>query len=144
MLVRTSKVHSLLSQPSTSPSDRESLPKQSIGGQLSYLESSIELPSQGAILTKTDQSHKEEGNIPRYFSNLYAYCGRQRLFSRRLLTSSYLKLVSIIEDISGEVETLVLGRPINFAQVYPSIYRSSFPKLEHFQYLKGIGVHSIL
>src|SRR6266496_1404144 len=68
MLVRTSKVHSLLSQPSTSPSDWESLPKQSIGDQLSYLESSRELPSQGAILTKTDQSHEEEGNIPRYFS----------------------------------------------------------------------------
>ncbi|KAI9829062.1 MAG: hypothetical protein M1832_000085 [Thelocarpon impressellum] len=38
----------------------------------------------------------------------------------------------------------LLVPPINFAEVVPGIYRSGFPTLENFEFMKGLALKSIL
>jgi tyrosine-protein phosphatase SIW14 len=36
------------------------------------------------------------------------------------------------------------GRPFNFGVVIPGVYRSSFPKSHDFEYIKGLGLKTIV
>jgi tyrosine-protein phosphatase SIW14 len=36
------------------------------------------------------------------------------------------------------------GRPFNFGMVLPGVYRSSFPKVHDFDYIKGLGLKTIV
>jgi tyrosine-protein phosphatase SIW14 len=50
--------------------------------------------------------------------------------------------ITIASSISPPMSTD--GRPFNFGVVIPGVYRSSFPKLHDFEYIKGLGLKTIV
>ena len=52
---------------------------------------------------------------------------------------------TVMADVS-EKQTAHIANlaPPNFAEVVPGIYRSSFPKVDHFGFLESLGLKSIL
>lgn len=52
--------------------------------------------------------------------------------------------ILLAADADAADETELLAPPANFGMVAPGVYRSSFPKLENFDFLRSLGLKSVM
>jgi tyrosine-protein phosphatase SIW14 len=67
------------------------------------------------------------------------------IWSKRNITNSTLaSSTSAYQSQSTDYTAPLNGRPHNFGVVIPGVYRSSFPRSHDFEYLKGLGLKTIV
>jgi tyrosine-protein phosphatase SIW14 len=65
-------------------------------------------------------------------------------YSRPFANSSLVSSISAYQSPPSEHIAPLNGRPHNFGIVVPGVYRSSFPRSHDFEYIKGLGLKTIV